>query len=243
MTRPTLTCLVASSIALVVARATPARAQAEPAPEGYEPPRGVPMSVDPRYIACEHEARARRWVLWVDPRLVLSMGDGSDSLLRVGWGLGVGISGAFVVFGRSRLSLGVSFTYERRQQTEVPPQDIANGDTIKWTSHAAFSLDLKLDGLYLGGVLRPWVAIGPAMSIAAFNAPPTLDDQAGLHDTSVLGGLRAGVGLAGEVASHVEIGGRAEWLAVFGGDPLGNVKVRPYTPGNFSVGLDVGFRF
>ena len=235
---------MASSAALVIALAAGRTfGQAEVAPATYEPPPGVPISIDPRRVACEHEARRRRWLLWANPRLVVSLGDGSDSLQRIGFGAGVGISGAFAVFGRSRLSLGVSFSYERRQETRIPPPNLANGDTVAWASHASFSADLKLDAFFLEGVLRPWIALGPAMSVAAYSSPPIAADPTPVSVVSVLPGLRAGLGIAGEVGAHVEIGGRVEWLATFLGDALGARGIRPLTPGNFSVAIDVGFRF
>ena len=242
---------MASSLGLVAALAigsgglggARALAQAEPAPEGYEPPPGVPISIDPRRVACEREARLHRWLLWLDPRFVVSMGNGDDGLQRLGFGAGVGISGAFAVFGRSRLSLGVSFAYERRQETRVPPPNLSNGDTVAYAAHASFSADLKLDAFFLEGALRPWIAIGPAMSVASYSSPPIVADPMPVSATSVLPGLRAGVGIAGEVSPRIEVGGRVEWLATFGGDALGMRGIRPLTPGDFSVGIDVGFRF
>jgi hypothetical protein len=245
MRRRTLTRkATASSVALaLLLAAAQAHAQAEPAPEGYEPPPGVPISIDPRRVACEREARQHRWLLWVNPRFVVSMGNGSDGLQRLGFGAGLGISGAFAVFGRARLSLGVSFAYERRQETRVPPPSLANGDTVAYASQASFSADLKLDGFFLEGVLRPWVSIGPAMSVATYSSPPIVEDPMPVSDTSILGGVRAAVGIAGVVGARVEIGGRGEWLATFGEDPLGMRRIHPRSPGNFALAVDVGFRF
>jgi hypothetical protein len=255
MARRTLTRIGAASTAadrlvvtlVLVAALGPVRnayAQAEPAPEGYEPPSGVPISMDPRRKEDEREARRHRWVLAVQPRLVIALASNQgDQLPLVGFGAGVGLSGAFAIFGRSRLAIGFSFAYERRQHTDVPPPMIENGDTIEYDAHASFSADLKLESFFLGGVLRPWVMIGPAMSVATYSRPPTLADQAGLYNTQVLPGLRAGAGLAGHVAANVEIGGRVECLATFNDHALGVNGIHPLTPGNFSVGLDVGFRF
>lgn len=217
-------------------------AQAEEAPASYEPPPGVPISAAPSRIASEREARARLWTLSVQPRFVVAMGDGAG-LPRIGFGAGVSVGRALLVRGRGRLGLGASFSYERHQHERVPPPDLENGDTVQWLSHAAFSIDLRVDGLFASGVVRPWATLGPAVSIAAYSDPPSPGNKDGLAVTQVLPALRAAFGVAGTVAASVEVGGRVEWVATFKGDAFGAPPVRPTVPGNFSVGLDVGFRF
>jgi hypothetical protein len=245
MARRTLTRVLAWSSALaLLASAGRAAAQAEAAPPGYEPPPGVPMSADPARLASEREARAHLWVLALQPRFVVALGDVDKSgLPRIGWGAGVSIGRAVFVRGRARFGLGLSFSYERQQHERVPPPSLANGQTTQWLSHAAFSADLRLDGLFFSGVMRPWVTLGPAMSVAAYANPPTAGAPDGVSIVQVLGGLRAAAGIAAVVASTVELGGRVECVATFGSDPVDMPPVRPLVPGNFSVGVDVGFRF
>ena len=241
-------CLLA---ALVSGRAF---AQAEVAPEGYEPPAGVPVSKDPRQLECEREAHAHLWNVTAQPRLVIALGDGKGAgLPRFGFGAGASFSRAVLVFGRTRLGLGITFAYERQQHETVRAPSFQVGDTTQFLSHASFSVDVKLETFYLRGVLRPWLALGPALSIASYSEPPSTQFSEGLKNTSVLPGLRASVGIAGTVSTGVEIGGRAEWLATFNGPALGEFPspdpmlarkaITPMTPGNFSVGVDVGFRF
>jgi len=245
------TLLVGLIVCVVAGRAY---AQAEVAPVGYEPPAGVPVSKDPRQVKCEHEAQVHLWNITVQPRLVIALGDGNGSgLPRFGYGAGASFSRAVLVFGRVRLGLGITFSYERQQHETVRAPSFQVGDTTQFLSHASFSADVKLESFYLRGVLRPWIALGPALSIASYSEPPSTAFQDGIKNTSVLPGLRAGVGIAGTVTNGVEIGGRAEWLATFNGPQLGEFvstdpmlarkPITPMTPGNFSVGVDVGFRF
>ena len=125
----------------------------------------------------------------------------------------------------------------------MPPARLANGDVTQSVSQASFSIDLRLDGLYLEGALRPWVTLGPAMSVGSYSDPPSEGTPEGVSIVSVLGGLRAAAGLAYEIGRLCELGLRVETLAIFAGPTVGSPAVRPLSPGNFSVGVDVGFRF
>lgn len=195
------------------------------------------MTEDPRVTAAKHEARRRLWLVEVQPRLVIPLGNAVD-LPWVGFGFGVGLSRGLLVMGRARLGLGISFAYERLQhEVSAPPSFMLEGSTQS-LAHASFSLDLRLEGFVASGRVRPWVAAGPAMSVATY-----ADPRQRLYEVAVLPALRAGLGCAVEVGSGVEVGGRAEWLATFAGRAVGDPPVNPFRPGTFALGVDVGFRF
>ena len=219
-----------------------ARGQAEVAPESYEPPPGVAMSEDPSLADARREAQERRWLIGVQPRLVIAMGT-PGGLPRVGWGAGVNASRAVLVMGRARVGLGLSFSYERVQHDKAPSAASKLQSGTQWLSHAAFSADLKLEIFTAGGKVRPWAMIGPAMSIAMYADPPSDGNPDGSYETAVLPALRAAVGCGVEVGHAVEVGGRLEWLATFNGHKIAATDINPFLPGNFSIGVDVGFRF
>ncbi len=221
-----------------------AYAQAEVAPDSYVPPPGVPISTDPRDVAAEQEARRRLWIIALQPRLVVALGDGGGSgLPRVGFGGGVSVGRALFVRGRTRLGLGFGFGYERYQHETKPAPSFQMGDTTQSLSHASFSVDVRLDGLVFGGRVRPWASLGPAMSIASYADVQSDGNPSGVSETAILPALRAAVGLGVEVGSGIEVGARGEWLATFTSPAVGTPQVRPFSPGNFSLGIDVGFRF
>ncbi len=215
-----------------------AHAQAEVAPDDYTPPEGVPISEDPRVTASKREAKSRLWLVELQPRVVVPLGKSVD-LPWVGFGFGVGLSRGLLVIGRARLGLGVSFAYERLQHTvTAPPSFMLEGSTQS-LAHASFSLDLRLEGFVASGKVRPWAALGPAMSLATY-----ADPRIKVYDVAVLPALRAGIGCAVEVGSGVEVGGRAEWLATFAGNTVPSTPpANPFRPGTFALGVDVGFRF
>lgn len=225
-------------LALLVAVAPRAvRAQAEAAPASYQPPPGVPISVDPKRIEAEREAQRRKWLVVVEPRFVVAISTaGARDLPRYGWGLGAGISRALFVAGRTRIGLGVYFSYERQQRDAAQILG-GGGNFIEGRAWAAFSLDLRLEGFYVEGRLRPWASLGPSVSIGSF-----FDQAAMVSITPVMPGLRAAVGITYEIAKVVELGPRLEVNAAWGPE-VGNPAFEPLTPGNVSVGLDVGFRF
>jgi len=208
-----------------------ARGQAEVAPSSYEPPPGVPISVDPGRVAAEREAQRHLWLVQLQPRFVVALDTGGAAdLPRYGWGAGVGISRALLVVGRTRLGLGVFFSYERQQRDAI---QLLGGADVPSRAWASFSLDLRVEGFYKEGRLRPWASLGPLVSIGSFSNQT---------DVAVMPGLRAAVGITYAVAQVIELGPRLEVMAAFG-PTVGNPPFQPLTPGNVSLGLDVGFRF
>ncbi len=180
----------------------------------------------------------------MQPRLVIALGDGGGSgLPRVGFGGGVSAGRALFIRGRMRIGLGFSFAYERYQHETRPAPSYQSGDTTQSLSHSSFSIDLRLDGLAFGGRIRPWAMLGPAMSVAVYSDVPSEDNPAGVSETAILPGLRAALGLGVAVGRGVEVGVRTEWLATFTDRAVGTPQVKPFSPGNFSLGIDVGFRF
>jgi hypothetical protein len=222
----------------VVGHATPVFAQAEEAPEGYQPPAGIPISTEPSRAKSQEEAAEHRWVLSIDPRFVVGL-NGQEP--RIGYGAGVSIGRALVVRGVLRFGLGGSFAYERLQHERAAALGLSGG--LQATSHASFSADLRVDALLRAGRIRPWGSLGPALSIAQYSEPASIDLPNGVAATRVLPALRAGLGLAVLVWHSIEVGARFEWLVTFDGKTLGSPPVQAYTPGTFSIGVDLGFRF
>lgn len=223
-----------------------AHAQAELAPESYEPPAGVAMTPSPpspAVLAAEAEAKKRLWVLTGDPRFVVSMGSGKG-VPRYGYGVGVSIARALFVRGTGRIGLGFSFSYERVQHDEHYKSTLTQDafDLTHSISHAAFSLDLRLDGLTLWGRVRPWVLIGPAFSIGNY-AEGTSRNNNQVTSVRVLPAMRVGAGVGVDLVKGVEVGLHLEVLPTFNGTQVGMLGTDPFTPGNFSLGIDVGFRF
>ena len=216
--------------------------QAEEAPEGYVPPNGVPVSYDPRPVAAEHENARVKWLVAVNPRLVVALGTPAG-LPRLGYGIGFSIGRALVVRGRLRLGLGAGFSYEHVQREKHPPAGLENGDIVQQLSQFGFSLDLRIDGIVGGGIVRPWVSLGPAFSVGDYKDPPSSTNPKGIERAAVVPALRASLGIGFRVWGQVELGPRFEWLATFGGPQVGAAEDAVFRPGNFSIGLDGGLRF
>jgi hypothetical protein len=234
--------LARSSAAAVLLCSALAFGQAEEAPEEYQPPPGVPMSPEPSHAASQQEASDHRWLVAVQPRFVIGL-SGAGELPRIGYGFGLNVGRALVVRGAVRLGIGASFAYDRvayggKQDAQ---QNISNA--VESIAHASFSADVRLDALLLAGRIRPWAMLGPALSVATYSEPAPTQFSANPSSTHALPGLRAAVGLAGLVWRSLELGAHLEWLVTFDGPSLGTPPVQPLTPGTFSVGLDVGFRF
>ena len=233
--------VVGALLFLVVAHGH-AFGQAEEAPAGYLPPNGVPVSYDPRPVAAERENARLKWIVAVNPRLVVALGTPAG-LPRIGYGVGFFIGRALVVHGRLRLGLGAGFSFEHVQREKHPPMGLENGDIVQELSHFGFSLDLRIDGIVANGIVRPWVTIGPAFSVGDYKDPPSTENPKGIERAAVVPALRAALGIAFRVWEQVELGPRFEWLATFGGPDVGSAMDGVFHPGNFSVGLDGGVRF
>jgi hypothetical protein len=200
------------------------------------------MSPEPSHAAAQQEASDHRWLVAVQPRLVIGL-SGNGELPRVGYGFGLNIGRALLVRGAVRLGLGASFAYDRVAYDNKQDSQQNFSNSVTSIAHASFSADLRLDALLLAGRIRPWAMLGPALSVATYSEPAPPQASSGPSSTHALPALRAAVGLAGLVWRSLELGAHLEWLVTFDGPSLGTPPVQPLTPGTFSVGLDVGFRF
>jgi hypothetical protein len=202
-----------------------ARAQAEPAPEGYVPPGHQPPPPPPSPL---------KWHIATDARLAVPL-RGVHKLPPVGWGAGIQVSRALYDIARLRLGVGADFAYQRVQQgydVHVPP-------TEEFVSHMTFAGLFVIDGIF--DRVRPWFAAGAGLAVSRFVQPnpgkPTIEVD-GFEPL-----VELGAGLSVRVWRWLEIGVAAELDLTFSSLAAGDPPVEPFQPGLFSVRLGAGFRF
>ena len=199
-----------------------ARAQAEPAPEGYVPPgKHEPEAPPPSPL---------KWHLAVDARLAVPLGAVPSNLASVGYGGGVQITRALVDLGRMRVGVGADFAYQR-----IPH---ASDEFLSQMTFAALAV---LDGIF--GRVRPWIAAGAGISVAEYRKPATIQMPVAIDSNAVVPLVEAGLGLDVEVARHVDVGLAGELDLTFSSLTVGTPSVQAFQPGLFSARLELGFRF
>jgi hypothetical protein len=219
--------LFLSFLALAPARAW---AQAEPAPPEYVPPGKEPEPPPPSPL---------KWHLAVDARLAVPLGTRPPGLISVGWGAGVALSRALVELGRLRFGLGADFAYQRVQSSHH--SNITLGDVEQDLSHMTFAGLLVFDGIL--GRVRPWLAVGGGFSVAQYNNPATDATQTDVALTTVVPLVQLATGLGVEIKHGVDLGLSGQLDFTFSGQQTGTPPLHVFSPGLFSLRLDVGFRF
>jgi hypothetical protein len=226
-----------------------ARAQAEPAPEGYIPPgRNTPLPPTatttppasptgepgaPPYVKPEPPPL---WHVAAGPRMAVRLGSGPPKLPLIGYGGGVNISRALVPFGRLRFGVGFDFAYDRVFR-DLPAPLIGSQEL----SHATFAAVAVVDGLF--GRVRPFLEAGGGLSVGDYNNP---DVAAGAKPDSAieaLGLIHLALGLGVRVWESFEIGLRGELNLTFSSTQLGTPPAPVFAPGLFDLALDLGWRF
>ncbi|MGZ3425576.1 MAG: hypothetical protein ACXVCV_02955 [Polyangia bacterium] len=199
-----------------------ARAQAEPAPEGYVPPgKSEPPPPPPSPL---------KWHVAVDARLAVPLGTVPPNLAPVGYGGGVQITRALVDVGRMRFGVGADFAYQRIPQA-----------SDEFLSHMTFAALAVLDGIF--GRVRPWIAAGPGLSVVEYRKPATPMMPIAIDSNAVVPLVEAGLGLDVELARHVDLGLAGELDLTFSSLTVGAPPVQAFQPGLFSARLELGFRF
>jgi hypothetical protein len=230
-------------VAVVVALAGRAFAQAEPAPETYVPPaqRNQPESGPSEGGKLRLDPDQPRWHIFVAPRLVLPMGPMPNGLPSVGLGGGVQVHRALVPLGRVlRFGIGFDFAYDRIFGSSDP-----NPNNV---SHATFAAVLVLDALVGPDErLRPFVAIGGGLSVGSFQftagtsmSAPNAPSQS---LAEALGLVHIAVGLQARVYQGFCLGVHGETNITFSSTTAGVPAVALFQPGFAEVVLDLGFRF
>jgi hypothetical protein len=221
--------LVLTLAGLVVAPAL-VHAQAEPAPPGYVPPgKSEPEAPPPSPL---------KWHIAVDARLAVPL-QPLSSLPPVGWGAGVQITRALVDIGRLRFGIGFDFAYQRVQREKEVM--IPFGPTQQYVSHMTFAGLAVFDGIF--GRVRPWLALGPGLSVARYRDPPVTTMDLDVSADAVLPLVEAAFGLGIELAHQIDLGLAGQVDLTFSSQSVGSPPVTPFQPGLFSLRLDVGFRF
>ncbi|HEY2743434.1 MAG TPA: hypothetical protein VGL86_02385 [Polyangia bacterium] len=215
MHRIVLVCLMALAPAV-------ARAQAEPAPEGYVPPgHGEPEAPPPSPY---------KWHIAAEARLAVPLGKTPSDLAPVGYGGGVQLTRALLEVGRMRLGVGGDFAYQR-----IPHS------TDEFLSHMTFAALVVLDGIF--GRVRPWISAGAGLSVAEYRKPATPAMPVLTDVDTVLPLVQLALGLDVMIARNVDIGIGGGFDLTFSSLTVGAPPVQAFEPGLFSARLGVGFRF
>lgn len=242
-----LACVVALAGSLTSSRA--ARAQAEPAPEGYIPPgKSAPLPPTatttpppsatgepgaPPYVKPEPPPL---WHVAAGPRMAVRLGSGPPKLPVIGYGGGVNISRALVPFGRLRFGVGFDFAYDRIFRDLAAP--LVGSQEL---SHATFAAVAVVDGLF--GRVRPFFEAGGGLSVGDYNNPEVAAGAKAESAIEALGLIHLALGLGVRVWESFEIGLRGELNLTFSSTQLGTPPQPVFAPGLFDLALDLGFRF
>jgi len=208
-----------------------ARAQAEPAPPGYVPPGKEPVPPPPSPL---------KWHMSVNARLAVPLGSVAPGLPAVGWGAGGSVSRALLDVGRLRVGVGFDFGYQRVQEqnyTNATPL----GRTDHFLSHMTFAALAVFDGIF--GRLRPWFVIGPGLSVAQYDAPAPEAGKPPIDVVSVVPLVQLGAGLGVEIYHGIDLGLGGQLDFTFSSLAVGSPPRQVFTPGLFSLQLELGFRF
>jgi hypothetical protein len=223
-------------VTLVLAMASRAAGQAEPAPEDYVPPsRPLESQRDP----LPPSASLPVWHLSVDGRIAVLLGSDAAGVARVGYGAGVEVSRALLFWGPLRFGVGAAFGYQRF--TQDLDQNLFAPPFQRSLSHVTFVARGVLDALLWR--VRPFLAFGAGLSVSSFEEPPLKSALVGVDVVSVLPLLQVATGLDFELYRGIELGLHGEFDFTFSSQQVGPRQVDPFAPGLFAGGLDVGFRF
>ncbi len=224
MTRSALIGPLVAALALAALTLAPAvaRAQAEPAPEGYVPPGHTEPEAPP--------PSPYKWHIAADARLAVPLGKTPPDLAPVGYGGGVQLTRALLDVGRMRLGVGGDFAYQR-----IPHS------TDEFLSQMTFAAVLVLDGIF--GRLRPWITAGAGLSVAEYRKPATPAMPVLTDVDTVVPLVQLALGLDVMIARNVDIGLGAGFDFTFSSLTVGAPPLQAFQPGLFSVRLGVGFRF
>ena len=199
-----------------------ARAQAEPAPEGYIPPgHHEPEAPPPSPL---------KWHISANARLAVPLGPTPPNLASVGYGGGIQIARALIDVGRMRFGVGSDFAYQR-----IPHA------SDEFLSHMTFSALGILDGIF--DRVRPWLAAGAGLSVAEYRKPATSAMPIAIDSNAVVPLVELALGLDIELARNVDLGLGGELDLTFSSLTVGAPPVQAFQPGLFSARLGVGFRF
>jgi hypothetical protein len=199
-----------------------ARAQAEPAPEGYVPPGQTEPPPPP--------PSPYKWHLAANARLAVPLAAMPPDLSPVGYGGGVQLTRALIDVGRMRLGIGGDFAYQR-----IPRA------SDEYLSHTTFAALVVLDGIF--GRVRPWMTVGAGLSVGQYRKPATPVMPIQTDIDTVLPLVQVALGLDIELARNVDLGLGAGLDLTFSTLTVGAPPVQAFQPGLFSARLGVGFRF
>jgi hypothetical protein len=214
--------MVASLLATLVFAPALARAQAEPAPEGYIPPgRGEAPPPPPSPY---------KWHISANARLAVPLGTMPPNLFPVGYGGGIQVTRALIDVGRMRLGIGGDFAYQR-----IPHS------SDEFLSQMSFAALVVLDGIY--GRLRPWISVGAGLGVDQYRKPATPTMPVLTDVDTVVPLVQIALGLDVEIARNVDIGFGGGFDLTFSSLTVGAPPVQAFQPGLFSARLGIGFRF
>jgi hypothetical protein len=209
-------------------------AQAEPAPESYRPPRQPGMPQPHEAQQREADSKLPKWHIAVAPHLNFLFGD--TGLPLIGYGGGVQVTRALLPLGRGRFGLGADFAYDRFSHDL---KTTAFSSSSQFVAHATFAAMLVVDGI--AGRVRPWIALGGGFSVANYESPMSPADPKGTSIVGVAGLLKLALGFGVRIYEGFELGLRGDFDLTFSDQQAMGKSV--WSPGLFSLGLDLGFRF
>ncbi|MDB4970011.1 MAG: hypothetical protein JWN44_5700 [Myxococcales bacterium] len=206
-----------------------ARAQAEPAPEGYIPPgKTEPEAPPPSPL---------KWHIGADGRAPIAFRV-PPGLPTVGWGAGAQVTRALIDLRRIRFGAGLDFGYARFSPDFVVRQP----DTSHHLAHMTFAAIAVFDAIV--GRLRPWLTAGVGLSAAWYFQPPPPGGTGPLTEVqTVVPVVQLELGLSVEVYRGIDIGVAGHLDLTFSSLSVGSPPFAVFDGGFFSPKLEVGFRF
>jgi len=205
-----------------------ARAQAEPAPEGYVPPgHHEPEAPPPSPL---------KWRIAADGRVPVALRE-PTGLPTSGWGAGAQVTRSLIDVGRIRFGVGVDFGYARFENDLVVRQP----DQSLHLAHMTFAALFVFDAIV--GRVRPWLAAGAGLS-AAWYFQPNPDPREPPTDVRTvvpLVALEAGLSVA--IYRNIDLGVAAHLDLTFSSLSVGVPAYMVFSGGVFSPRFEVGFRF
>ncbi|HXU73354.1 MAG TPA: hypothetical protein VN947_28740 [Polyangia bacterium] len=219
--------LLAALLAALVFWPALARAQAEPAPEGYVPPGHTePEAPPPSPI---------KWRIAADGRPSVALRS-PQGIPTVGWGAGVQVTRALIDVGRLRVGVGADFGYERFGDVFF-----SEPDTSHHLAFMTFAGLLVLDAML--GRVRPYVAAGGGFAVAWYFQPDPHSMTPFANSNTVVGLVVLEAGLSVMVYKDVDIGVAGHFDLTFSSQSLGQPPFAVFSGGVFSPRIQIGFRF
>jgi hypothetical protein len=219
--------LFATFAALAAVAPATARAQAEPAPEGYIPPgKTEPEPPPPSPL---------KWHIGADGRAPIAFRT-PPGLPSVGWGAGAQVTRALVDLRRIRFGAGLDFGYARFSNEFVVRQP----DQTHHLAHMTFAAIAVFDAIV--GRLRPWFTAGVGLSAAWYYLPQTATNPV-VDIQTVVPVVQLELGLSVEVWRGIDIGVAGHLDLTFSSLSVGSPPLAVFDGGFFSPKLQVGFRF